>query len=48
MNNGWEISIGLYPGVLFGVRTYEISETETDHLFYLPLIYLCLTTIKDE
>ena len=37
----WELSIGFYPGILFGVRTY----TETDykqHVFYLPFIDICL------
>lgn len=48
MISGWEISIGLYQGILFGVRSYEINETETDHILYIPLVYLCITTIRDE
>lgn len=48
MISAWEISVGLYPGMLFGVRSYEINETETDHILYIPLVYMCLTTIRDE
>jgi hypothetical protein len=44
---GYELSLGLYPGVLFGIRSYQINDKETDHLMYLPLIYFCLTVIKE-
>lgn len=33
----WSIEIGLYPGILFGVRTYEMLNT-TITVFYLPLV----------
>ena len=33
----WELSIGFYPGILFGMRTYE-EETLTTYVFYLPFI----------
>jgi hypothetical protein len=33
----WEISIGLYPGILFGARTYYTEEFTT-FVFYLPFI----------
>jgi len=33
----WSFEIGLYPGVLLGIRTYK-SESENIHVFYLPLI----------
>ena len=23
MNRNWELSIGVYPGILIGIRTYE-------------------------
>jgi len=42
----WELSIGLYPGVLFGIRSYE-SEGITDHVLYLPIVELCLTIYHD-
>jgi len=33
----WEISIGFYPGILLGMRTYKTMEVTT-HVFYLPFI----------
>lgn len=36
-NKNWEISIGLYPGILFGSRMYEAAETTT-YVFYLPFV----------
>ena len=41
----WELSIGFYPGLLIGMRSYAVpGETKrVDHVFYLPLIDLCLT-----
>ena len=42
----WEISIGLYPGILFGVRTY-IEETFKEHVIYLPFVDLCLEIFED-
>jgi len=36
-NKGWAISIGFYPGVLIGVRSYHAEDT-TSHVFYLPFI----------
>lgn len=37
----WTISIGLYPGVLFGVRSY-LYDGGIQHVIYLPLIDLCI------
>jgi hypothetical protein len=49
MVTGWEISLGFYPGILFGIRTYKYNETNTiDHVLYLPLVDLCLTIYKEE
>ena len=49
----WDLSIGFYPGILIGVRTYKYKGkslnvenpkiNKTDHVFYLPLIDLCIT-----
>ena len=33
----WSISIGFYPGILFGIRTYE-EPTYSTHVIYLPFI----------
>jgi hypothetical protein len=33
----WSISIGFYPGILFGIRTYEESDYSI-HVLYLPFV----------
>jgi hypothetical protein len=38
---GWALSLGFYPGVLFGFRTYE-EPNFTTHVFYIPFIDLAL------
>ena len=38
----WDLSFGFYTGILFGVRTYK-EKTKTNHVFYLPLVDVCLT-----
>jgi hypothetical protein len=43
----WQLEIGLYPGVLFGVRTY-IQKEFTEHVLYIPLIEMCLTVYENE
>ena len=37
----WTLSIGLYPGILFGIRTYEERDFST-HVLYLPFIDFAL------
>ena len=44
---GWELSLGLYPGIVVGLRSY-INETTTDHVLYMPFVELCLTIYKNE
>ena len=39
---GWEISAGLYPGVLVGMRSYP-EDNVVEHVFYIPFIELCIT-----
>ena len=41
----WEFSVGFYPGVLFGLRTYR-ERNKNNHVVYLPFVDLCLTTFK--
>ena len=38
----FEISLGFYPGLLLGFRTYK-EELRTNHVFYVPFIDLCIT-----
>ena len=37
----WELSIGFYPGILFGFRSYE-EEEFTTHVLYLPFVDIAL------
>ena len=37
----WDLSIGFYPGILIGMRTYN-AKKKVSHVFYLPLIDLCI------
>jgi hypothetical protein len=37
----WALSIGLYPGILFGIRTYEEANFKT-HVLYLPFVDFAL------
>ena len=41
----WQLEIGLYPGILIGIRTYE-QTTVNEHVLYMPFIELCLTVYK--
>jgi len=40
-SKNWEISLGFYPGVLFGSRMYEAEEFTT-YVLYLPFIDIAL------
>jgi hypothetical protein len=44
---GWELSIGLYPGILFGFRSYASEGvdryTQTIHVVYVPFIDVSLS-----
>ena len=44
-NNSWSLSIGLYPGVLLGFRSYEETKSTT-HVLYIPFIDLALEVYK--
>jgi uncharacterized membrane protein len=37
----WELSIGLYPGILIGARSY-VEQDYIQHVVYLPFIDFCL------
>ena len=48
MITNWELSIGLYPGVLIGFRSYpDTGNGLENHVLYLPFIDLCLTLEKE-
>jgi len=42
----WTLSIGLYPGVLIGFRTYQDEESST-HVLYLPFVDIALVIFND-
>ncbi len=41
----WNLSIGLYPGILIGIRSYPEKEY-VQHVLYLPFVDLCLEIDK--
>ena len=42
----WEITIGFYPGIMIGFRTYP-QDDRNNHVLYLPFIDICLTVLKN-
>lgn len=42
----WELTLGLYPGILIGARTYREANF-TQYVLYMPFIDICLT-VEDE
>ena len=42
----WTISVGLYPGVLIGFRTYQ-DEGYSTHVLYLPFVDVALVIFND-
>mgnify|MGYP001211066517 FL=1 len=43
----WELSIGTFPGLLLGVRSY-VEQYRTNHVIYLLFVDICLTIYKDK
>ena len=41
----WSLSFGVYPGILFGMRTYE-EDKQTAYVFYLPFIDVAYEVFK--
>ena len=40
----WEVSFGLFEGILFGYRNYpDIKNNKIDHVIYIGLFDICLT-----
>jgi len=40
-NKSWSISLGFYPGILLGIRSYH-EEQQTTHVLYIPFIDLAI------
>ena len=43
--NNWEITLGLYPGILLGMRSY-IEKEYVQTVFYLPFVDICIEIDK--
>lgn len=41
----WSLSLGTYPGILFGMRSYE-GDTHKQHVLYIPFIDLAFEIEK--
>jgi|TARA_R110002124_G_scaffold119405_1_gene277196 hypothetical protein len=41
----WSLSIGTYPGLLIGARTYDEPE-QTTHVLYIPFVDIALEIYK--
>ena len=37
-STSWELSTGFFPGILFGMRSYEDGEFQVDHVLYLGIL----------
>ena len=42
-----EIGIGLYPGILFGIRSY-VEKEYTQYVLYVPFIDICITVEHEQ
>ena len=42
MENNWELSFGVFNGLLFGFRTYP-DDLKTDYVLYLGIFDICYT-----
>ena len=43
--SGWSISIGFYPGILIGARSYYADEI-TSHVLYVPFFDIAIQIVK--
>ena len=41
----WSLSFGFYPGILFGIRSYNEEKQDT-HVMYIPFIDIALEIYK--
>jgi len=42
----WTLTIGLYPGILIGFRSYN-EEDHSIHVLYLPFVDIAFTIFND-
>ena len=41
----WTLSVGFYPGILIGMRTY-VEDEQTSYFVYIPFVYIALEVFK--
>ena len=41
IKNNWSLSLGFYPGICLGIRTYN-EENQTTHVLYFPFVDIAL------
>ena len=41
----WEFSMGFYPGILLGFRSYT-ERNKNNHVMYVPFMDFCLTVFN--
>tara|TARA_R100000458_G_C8085810_1_gene118606 strand:+ start:160 stop:342 length:183 start_codon:yes stop_codon:yes gene_type:complete len=46
IKDNWSLSIGFYPGILLGMRTYE-EPKQTVHVIYLPFVDFAFTSYNN-
>jgi len=46
MKDNWELSFGVFPGILFGMRTYQ-EDHKNNHVLYFGFVDVCLTVFKN-
>ena len=44
-SKNWSLEFGLYPGILFGFRSYE-DEEKSIHVAYIPFIDIAFYVYK--
>ena len=44
----WEFTLGFYPGILFGFRSYKDTGNGIEnHVIYIPFVDACLTIERE-
>ena len=41
----WSLSVGTYPGILIGARTYD-EDNQITHVLYMPFVDIALEIFK--
>tara|TARA_R110000787_G_scaffold1903_1_gene8018 strand:+ start:270 stop:422 length:153 start_codon:yes stop_codon:yes gene_type:complete len=41
----WVLELGVYPGILFGMRTYD-QEDHVTYVLYMPFVDMALVVFK--